>query len=173
MPNSDTFDIEPIHNFVRKYLYASKVSVDPFARNKQWATYTNDLNPNTSADYHMEALEFIEHMSSIGVTADLAIFDPPYSYRQVAECYESVGREFTQQDHEQVQRWSMYKDAIASILTNDATVLSFGWNSTGMGKTRGFEAIELLLVNHGSAHNDTICLAERRSQKVLQFDPSA
>lgn len=49
MPNHDTFSVKPIGEFVRRYLDASKVSVDPFARNKQWATYTNDLDPNTSA----------------------------------------------------------------------------------------------------------------------------
>lgn len=31
-----------------------------------------------------------------------------------------------------------------------------------MGKERGFEILEILLVCHGGAHNDTICLAERR-----------
>ena len=48
-----------------------------------------------------------------------------------------------------------------------AIVLSFGWNSAGMGKWSGFEQIELLLVCHGGAHNDTICLAERRQQGTL------
>jgi hypothetical protein len=38
-------------------------------------------------------------------------------------------------------------------------VLSFGWNSAGMGDF--FEPVELLLVAHGGAHNDTICVAER------------
>jgi hypothetical protein len=45
-------------------------------------------------------------------------------------------------------------------------VLSFGWNSAGMGKKYGFEQIEIMLVCHGAAHNDTICLAERRRQNL-------
>ena len=40
--------------------------------------------------------------------------------------------------------------------------LSFGWNSIGMGKAHGFEIIEVLLVCHGRAHNDTICTVERK-----------
>lgn len=40
---------------------------------------------------------------------------------------------------------------------------SFGWNSAGMGISRGFDLIELLTVCHGAAHNDTICVAERRT----------
>jgi hypothetical protein len=45
-----------------------------------------------------------------------------------------------------------------------ATFLSFGWNSTGMGQKRGYEIIEILIVAHGSAHNDTICMAERKTR---------
>ena len=46
-------------------------------------------------------------------------------------------------------------------------VLSFGWNSTGMGS--GFEPVEIMLVAHGGAHNDTICFAEKmvERQEVL------
>lgn len=60
MPNSETFSIKPIGNFVKKYL--SGVSVDPFARNKNWFTYTNDLNPNTSAMFHMDAENFLIYL---------------------------------------------------------------------------------------------------------------
>lgn len=47
-------------------------------------------------------------------------------------------------------------------------VLSFGWNSAGMGD--GFRHLELLLVAHGGAHNDTICLAEECIQEGLLGD---
>jgi hypothetical protein len=32
-----------------------------------------------------------------------------------------------------------------------------------MGKKHGFEIIEVMLVAHGGAHNDTICMAERKA----------
>ena len=35
MPNSDTFSVKPIGDFVRRYLSESKISIDPFARNKK------------------------------------------------------------------------------------------------------------------------------------------
>ncbi len=54
------------------------------------------------------------------------------------------------------------RNAIVPVLTEDAIVLSFGWNSVGMGKKHGFEIIEIMLCCHGGAHNDTICIAERR-----------
>ena len=49
MPNKNTFEVKPIREFVLKYLDKSKVSIDPFARDCDWATFTNDVNPNTSA----------------------------------------------------------------------------------------------------------------------------
>lgn len=54
------------------------------------------------------------------------------------------------------------RNLMAPVLTDDATVLSFGWNTTGMGDGRGWEIIEILLVAHGGAHNDTLCMAERK-----------
>ena len=40
--------------------------------------------------------------------------------------------------------------------------MCFGWNSSGVGKKRGMQLIEVLLVAHGGSHNDTICTVERK-----------
>jgi hypothetical protein len=58
------------------------------------------------------------------------------------------------------------KNEIARIVKPGGTVLSFGWNSNGVGKNRGFEIIEILLVAHGGQHNDTICIAEKKLIKT-------
>jgi hypothetical protein len=162
MPNADTFIIKPIADFVHKYLKHSLVSIDPFARNKAWATHTNDLNPATSAQHHLDAAEFLQIMAQRGVRADCALFDPPYSPRQVSEVYASIGKDITSKDTQTGRLYRLAREALIPCLTSDAVVLSFGWNSVGMGKKNGFEQIEILLVCHGGAHNDTICLAERR-----------
>jgi hypothetical protein len=167
MPNADTFDVEPIHNFVWKYLNQSKVSIDPFARNRRWATYTNDLNPETDAEFHMEAHDFLVAMRDRGIRPDLCIFDPPYSLEQCARSYSNVGRAVTERDTQIFGRWTDHKHVIAQMMADDAVVLSFGWNSNGIGKKHGFEISEILLVAHGAAHNDTICVAERRIQTRL------
>ncbi len=167
MPSADTFDIPCIAGFVQKYLLKSKVSIDPFARNKRWATYTNDLNPDTAATDHMDATDWL--MSRNGFRVDLVLFDPPYSLNQAKEMYASVGRDFLQEDAQQVGRWVKAKDRISKMIIEGGYVLTFGWNSIGMGKERGFEIVEILLVAHGSAHNDTICMAERRKPKEPQL----
>lgn len=161
MPNADTFSIPDIGAFVKRYLHSSEVSVDPFARNNRWATHTNDLNPNTQAQHHMEAREFLKNMIP-DASCDLAIFDPPYSPRQISEVYESIGKKCGMKDTQSAVLYSEARDLLLPLLTSEAVVLSFGWNSVGMGKGRGFEIFEILLVCHGGGHNDTICLAEKR-----------
>ena len=50
------------------------------------------------------------------------------------------------------------RDLMKAMAEPGATCLSFGWNSAGMGK--GWKIEEIMLVAHGGAHNDTICMAE-------------
>jgi hypothetical protein len=163
MPNGETFTVPIIGNFVKKYLQRSEISVDPFARNKRWATHTNDMNPATVAEHHMDALDFLNMLAARGIVADLIIFDPPYSPNQLVEQYQSIdgdkrGNHYTYHSR-CVKAW---KDAGAKLLKPGGVVLSFGWNSNGFGKKRGFAIEEGFIVAHGGAHNDTICLAERR-----------
>jgi len=162
MPNADTFSVPPIGAFVQRYLKLSQCSVDPFARNKQWATHTNDLNPQTEAQHHFDAEDFLKMLASKGVKCDLAIFDPPYSPRQISECYKSIGREVGMKETQNALLYQRCRQALLPILTDNAIVLSFGWNSVGMGIGNGFEQIEIMLCCYGGAHNDTICLAEKR-----------
>jgi len=162
MPNHNTFSIPPIGEFVEKYLSQSKRSIDPFARNFQGATITNDLNPNTSAEYHESAEVFLASFIE-REPFDLAIFDPPYSLRQVKEMYDKMGvKKLTMAETHKVGRWIEEKNIIDKILKPGGFVLHFGWHSNGMGKKRNYEIEEILIVAHGSAHNDTICMAEKK-----------
>lgn len=167
MPSADTFDVPPIAEFVRRYLADSTVSADPFARNKRWATYTNDIDTSTGASYHDDAEVFLNRLQADGVSVDLLIFDPPYSPRQISECYQRAGLPCSMTDTQNSRLYKRVRDAAMPILAPDAVVLSFGWNSSGMGKDRGFEIEEILICCHGSAHNDSICMAERRVQGGL------
>lgn len=167
MPNHETFSIKPIQDFVKRYLASSSISVDLFARNNQWATYANDLNPATSAPFHMEANAFLAHLKSINVKADLVIVDPPYSPRQTKECYDSIGIKIQRDDTLLGKVRSEWKSGIMRILAPSSVVLWFGWNTVGMGLKNGFVIEEIMLVCHGSDHNDTICMAERLNPHSL------
>lgn len=172
MPNPWTFDIPPIRSLVKSYLYTSRVSVDPFARNKRWATYTNDLNPDTAAESHADALEFLESLLRQAVIADLILFDPPYSPSQAKECYAGMGRAFLLTDSQNVGRWTRERELIAKLCAPGGFAISCGWNTQGVGLNNGFEIVEILIVCHGGAHNDTIVTVERKvesGQKELEF----
>lgn len=151
MPSSDTFSVAPIGDFVQRYLRASQVSIDPFSRNKTWATFTNDLAPDTAAQFHMDAEDFCKKMHRDGVVADLGIFDPPYSPRQISEVYKSVGREVGMAGTQNGALYRRVRDALDLVIKPGGVVLSFGWNSAGMGVKRRYEILEILLCAHGGA----------------------
>jgi len=170
MPTKDTFDCKPIGEFVRRHMNTDYISIDPFARNKRWATYTNDLNPDTDAEYHMDALAFLDMLVQEGRRAECVIFDPPYSPRQIKECYNGIGLKMHQEDAWRTNGWKPEKDLCNILMPVGSIFLYFGWNTTGMCKSRGFEPIELLVVCHGPGHNDTLCLAEKKVRHQMKMD---
>lgn len=158
MPNKWTFKIKPIGILVNKYVGNGVGWIDPFAGFNSPAEITNDLNPESPAQYHIDALDFmkgIETNSKIGV-----IFDPPYSFKALLRCYGSIGKKSVWGEHSSF--WSKCKDEITRILRKDGTCISFGWNTCGIGKTRGFQQTEILVVCHGSRNNDTLVTVEKK-----------
>ena len=91
MPSSNTFEVEPIRRLIVKHLweYRGGVIIDPFANKNKLATITNDLDPDFDTDFHMDAIDFLKTFQDRSV--DVVLYDPPYSPRQVAECYTKLG----------------------------------------------------------------------------------
>lgn len=164
MANSKTFSIKPIKEFVEKYTAQCQgIIVDPFANEAKYGTITNDLNPQYNTNYHLDALEFLKIFESNSV--DMVLYDPPYSIRQVAECYKGVGMNVTMETTQASWR-ARHLDEIARILKPNGICLSFGWNTNGVGKKRNFEIIEILIVAHGGSKNDTLCTAEIKQERL-------
>ena len=157
MPNKNTFDIKPIKELLKNEVDNSKLWIDPFANKNKIATITNDLNPEYDTTYHMDALEFLKMFDDNSV--DGVLYDPPYSPRQVSECYKHVGYNVTQETT-RASFWSNHKKEISRIVKPGGKVITFGWNSGGIGMKYGFEIKNILLVPHGGWHNDTICTVE-------------
>ncbi len=156
MPNKNTFEIKPIKKLLEEEM-TDGLWIDPFANKNKLATITNDLNPDFDTDYHLDALDFLRLFDSNSV--DGVLYDPPFSPRQVSECYKNFGYNVTW-DTTKASFWSNHKKEIARILKLGGKVISFGWNSGGIGKELGFEITRILLVPHGGWHNDTICTVE-------------
>ena len=157
MPNKNTFDIKPIKEIIERYYHEN--SIDPFANKNKIASITNDLDKQYGTTFNMDALDFL--VGFMPESIDLVLYDPPYSPRQISECYKKLGKTVNMQTT-QSSYWSKQKKEIARIVKKDGVVITCGWNSGGIGKTNGFEIVEILLVAHGGWHNDTIVTVEKK-----------
>lgn len=166
MLNKNTFSIGAINELIHKYLRPDFLSIDPFSNSSKLAKITNDLNPEINSDYHMDAVDFLKTFDDNSI--DFVFYDPPYSLRQVSESYKNIGRQVTMADTQSSWR-TKHINEISRILKPNGIVISFGWNSSGVGKKRGFEIIEILLVAHGGSHNDTICVVEKKKQNLFDL----
>lgn len=160
MPSGNTFTIPPIRSIVEAAVFGADTVVDPFANVSHYGTVTNDLNPDMPTDYHMDALEFLRMLDDS--SADVVLFDPPYSITQAAQLYADYGKDKLDTSVASMAYWAQTKDQIARITKPNGVVVSCGWNSNGCGKTRGFELETVLLVAHGGGKNDTIVTVERK-----------
>lgn len=160
MPSVWTFAVKPIGEIVNRYVGNSGLSwVDPFAGKNTPAGVTNDIVPGR-AKFAMDAIDFLKMLPD-GEFGGV-LFDPPYSVEQCLRRYTpkqggTAGR---------AEYWARCKDEIARILCPGAIAISCCWDSTGIGKGRGFEIIEGLVVCHGACHNDTIVTVEMKVREV-------
>jgi hypothetical protein len=163
MPSAWTFTIKPIKELLSRYVpEGGKGWIDPFAGDNSPAEFTNDMHPDRKARWHMDSVNFCEVLcKEPSLYFDGVLFDPPYSSRQVSEHYKEVGKKATQLDTS-ANFYNRVMNAICDNIKPGGYAITFGWNSNGFGKNRGFEQIEILLVAHGGHHNDTICVVERK-----------
>jgi len=171
MPNSRTFKIKCIRNIILKYSKNANKIIDPFSNEMSIKKYlkdkiyiSNDLDEQYKCNYNLDANDFLKTFEDESV--DLVLFDPPYSGRQVKECYTKLNKTVTMHDTNS-GFLSKFKREIGRISKQNSIVITCGWNSNGVGKKYGFELIEILLVAHGSSHNDTIITVERKIQSKL------
>ena len=162
MPNKNTFEIAPIKTLIQEEVDLGNFWIDPFANRNKIATVTNDLSLEYDTDYHLDALDFLKMFEDGSV--DGVLYDPPYSPRQVSECYNDVGYNVTW-DTTKASFWGNHKREISRIVKLGGKVITFGWNSGGIGYKYGFKIQRILLVPHGGWHNDTICTVEIKTHE--------
>ena len=155
MPNKWTFKMKCCQELLGRVV--DGVWADPFAGIYSPATYRNDIELNRNATHNMDALDFLKSLDPDSL--DGVLFDPPYSTEQCLRKYTpkfkgTAGR---------AEYWAKCKDEIKRVVKPGGVVVSFCWDSTGMGKKRGFEIKEILLICHGACHNDTIVTIDRKN----------
>ena len=157
MPSIWTFSVKPIAELVEDEK-TEGVWIDPFAGHHSPAEITNDIEEDRPTTHHMDGLEFLKMLPDS--LADGAFFDPPYSTEQALRRYTpkqggTAGR---------AEYWAKCKDEIARVIKPGGKAISFGWDSTGVGKKRGFAIQRILLVCHGACHNDTIVTVDTKKR---------
>lgn len=160
MPNKWTFRIPAISALIDRYVPEDgKGWAEPFAGRSTRTEWRNDLNPAHGQPFCKEALDFMAELPELdgGV-----LFDPPYSVTQVSRSYQEIGLKFKGAENP-TGGFPKVRDLIAQKVKSGGYVLSFGWNTVGMGKVRGFRPVELLIVCHGGNHNDTLCKVEQKA----------
>lgn len=114
--------------------------------------YRVDFDKDVPADFYGDAFEFI---STTDMKFDTIILDPPWSIRKSREKYE--GRV--------VGSFTKIKNNLRRILNNNGRVISVGYSSTGMSKSRGFKKIALAIVCHNGDHDDSFAVVEEDYEK--------
>lgn len=165
MPNAWTFQIKPIAALLKSYMphpHLTNRWIDPYAGTSNLATFSNDHNPVIAKvnghRYNMEALAFAKKLKG---KYDGILFDPPYSFRQISEHYKLIGKKATQIDTS-MAFYERTKSAFCEKIRPGGYAISFGWNTNGFGKARGFEIVEIMAVAHGGSKNDTIVVVEKK-----------
>lgn len=124
----------------------------------------NDIDPNFGSEYCLDACDLSQWASKeFKSMFDTVVFDPPFSDFQAVKTY----------GVKKAQKVSHARDVVEYVLRPGGRVISLGFNSTGMGRNRGFEKEGLLLVNGGGSHNDIIVLSERHLNQAQTASPEA
>lgn len=149
-PNKYTFKMPRVKKWVEKNcqgytlnLFAGKILLDA-------NEFRVDIDKEMPADHYGDAFEFVETWK--GKKFDTIILDPPYNLRKSREKYDG--------------RWigslTKIKNILHEIMNDRCIVISFGYDTTGMAKSRGFEKLEVLVICHSGDHNDSLAVVERK-----------
>lgn len=138
MPNKRTFQIKPISELIKNEINDEYVDPFPF-------------------EGKIDCFDYYKQFSDNSMT--FGVLDPPYTKRQVSEHYKK-NQGFCTGWHTSSGWIAKVKDEMARVIKPDGKVITFAYNSTGLGKKRGFEITKILIVCHGAEHNDTICTVE-------------
>jgi hypothetical protein len=157
MPRAMTFQMPKLRGWVESRLQGDVLNLfgglTQFSLPDGQLYHHNDMSPDIK-DKHssFDACNLLE-WQGFEKRFDTVIFDPPYSHYQAIKTY----------NVKKAQKVTHARDVVEYVLRPGGRVISLGFNSTGMGLSRGYEKEALLLVNCGGSHNDYIVLSERHS----------
>ena len=150
--NKYTFSIKPIKEWVEENSTGKVLNLFAGKTKLNLDETRVDADETMVADYYMDALDFIQQCKD---KFDTIILDPPYAYRKSMEMYNG----------HKASRFNELKDGLSNLLNENGRVITFGYHSVSMGRSRGFFQEKILLLSHGGAIHDTIAVVEVKEAK--------
>lgn len=158
MPHKWTFQIKPIYDFVYSAIAPCARVLVPYAgftrfpqSHGQTIIYI-DTESNLPLPYVQDdVVHVMETLRDEDASFDIVVLDPPYSSHQSVHTYHGAKRIDI----------SYVKDLARDLRAR--AVITCGYNSNGMGKTRGYTKEKMLVVAMGGEHNDYIVVLEKRT----------
>lgn len=144
-----TFSVRRIRQWVEKSCEGKVLNLFAGMTKLDLDEVRNDLDPVMVAEYRLNALTFLKSWN--GEKFDAVLLDPPYAYRKSMELYKGII----------CNPFRQLKDEIVQCLNPGGKVITFGYHSIVMGRTRNFRLEGPCLFSHGGAIHDTIAAVER------------
>ena len=142
-PNKNPYKIPYVKKLFKKYVQGNTLDLFPYP-------YQQDALI-TISNYKTESLDAIT-------------MDPPYSNSQLKKQYEDKGLAMINANRSYFTK--LYVE-IKRTMKPGGYLINLGWNSK---RTSGFEFQEIILLNHGTLHNDTIITVQRKmNNSILDF----
>ncbi len=156
-PRSYTFEQPKLKSWIESWCKGKVLNLFGGKVRLNCDEVSNDIDTNMPTDYHMDVIEFVEKWK--GDNFNTVVLDPPYNWRKAKEKY----------GNRMIGQYPQLKTKLLSIISRDARVISLGYDTVGMSKSRGFEKIAICVVCHGGDHHDTLCLVEDRIKAKLSL----
>lgn len=124
----------------------TKLSID----NEVRVDISSEFNP----DYISDAYDFIVDCIRRGDKFDTVVLDPPYNLRKSREKYNGNW----------IGSFTKIKNILPNIVASGGRVITLGYDTVGMSKSRGFKKIAVCVVCHSGDHRDTLCVVEEKEE---------
>lgn len=137
--NRYTFQIRPVREWVEKHCEGRVLNLFAGKTILQVNEVRNDKDMEMPADYHLDALEFLNSWKE--QKFNTILLDPPYAYLKSMELYKGVA----------CSPFRQLKDATVNCLEPGGIVITFDYHSIVMGRVRVITfAVALLTAKTGN-----------------------
>ena len=153
-PSRYTFEQPELKKWVEKWCKGKVLNLFAGTTKLNVDEFRVDIDGEVKPDYCGDAYEFIK---TTNLKFDTIVLDPPYNIRKAREKYE--GRF--------IGKLTKVKNILNRVLNDGCRIISLGYDTVGMGRSRNFKKIAICVVCHNGDHNDTLGLVEQMDSKRL------